>query len=245
MEVNSRDALGTLESKNASSPFSLQLTVNTLANVYGTSGTPDGSATLVTTLIEDGYWQPQAADAAGNPLAQTPIDNGSTQYWVKPSLNAASGNNQLQLTGGLGFPIRTILFENYSVSSPTRASGQTDWPDPCQLLFKGTTLLNTGKNLWLQRMCQWFNLTATATSAGATAPKFDTANGLESGIFVLPFNNDFTSHPGDELRRSYLDTNLGDQFFLIGSFGAASTLYELVNYVASGDGNPASLRQAG
>jgi hypothetical protein len=180
-EAVQRDALAVLESKNASSPFSLNLTVNTLANVYSTA--PDGSATLVTTVILDGYWAPQAADAQGNPLAQSPPDNGTTQYWVKPSFNAASGNNQIQLTGGLGFPIRNILFENYTASSPTRSGGQSDWPDPCQLLFKGTTLRNVGKNFWLQQMAQWYNLTATGTSSGSVTPTFDTANGLREWNF--------------------------------------------------------------
>jgi hypothetical protein len=243
LEVVARDALGVLENKNAASPFSLNLTVNTLANVYSTA--PDGGASLVTTIVEDGYWAPQATDASGNPLSQSPPDNGTTQYWVKPSFNMASGTNLTQLTGGLGFPIRTILFENYSVSSPSRANGQTDWPDPVTLFYKGAQLKNLPKNVYLQLMCQWFGLTATGTSSGSVTPTFDAANGLENGVFSLIFADDLTTKPGNELRRSYLVTNQGDQFQISGSFGAACTLYELVNYVASGDGNPASLRNSG
>jgi|HubBroStandDraft_1064217.scaffolds.fasta_scaffold75394_2 hypothetical protein len=240
LELVSRDGIGSLPNKNQASPFQLQLTVNTSANIYSTA--PDGGASLVVTCLEDGYWQPQAADAQGNPYSQNPPDVGATQYWLRNSYNAASGNNQIQLTGGLGFSLRNIIFENYSVSGTSRATGQTDWPDPAQLLYKGTNFKNMGKNVWDFLMCNWFGLTSTGTASGAVTPTFDSANGLENGIFVLPFNIDFAERPGAELRNGYLVTQQADQFALIGSWSAACTLYELVNYVASPDGNPNSLR---
>lgn len=228
LEIVHRTGLGAMVNKNEASPYQLILTLNTLANTYSTA--PDGSATVVTTITEDGYWQPQAANADGSPLSQNPPNSGSTQYWLKTSLNMANGSNQQRLTGGLGFPIRNIIFENYAVSG-VRATGQTDWPDPTQLIYQGTTFKNIGRNQWDYMMANWFGLTATGTASGAVTPTFDSANGLENGIFVLPFDIDFGDRPGAELSRSYLVTQQGDNFQIIGSFGGACTLYELTNYI--------------
>jgi hypothetical protein len=260
LELVNRDGIGALVNKNAASPYQLVITVaggsaafssSTAGGaVYGAVAPSTNSVTVTTTCMEDGWWQPRAADAQGNPLSQNPPANGTTQYWLKSSYNMASGSNQMQLTGGLGYPIRNIIFENYGVSTVTRAAGETNFPDPCELLYKGTILTNIGKQFWLDFMSRAYNLFGNGYST-ATAPLFDSTavptitpslNVLEAGIFVMPFNRDFDLRPGAELRRGYLVTAQGDQFQLIGSFGAASTLYELVNYVAPANGNPSSLR---
>lgn len=229
LEIVNRTALGALVNKNESSPFQLLLTVNTLGNVYSTA--PDGGASLVTVVTEDGYWQPQTANIEGAPLRQNPDNNGTTQYWTKTSYNMANGYNSVRITGGMGSAIRNIVFENYAVSG-ARATGTTDMPDPTMLTYQGTTLKNVGKNVWQNQMCNWFGLTSTGTASGAVTPTYDSAAGLENGIFVLPFNIDFDNRPGDELCRGYLVTQLGDNLSIAGTWGGACTLYELVNYIA-------------
>jgi hypothetical protein len=260
LELVARDGIGALVNKNAASPYQLVITVTSgSANyssstaggaVYGAVAPSTNSTTVTTTCMEDGWWQPRAADAQGNPLAQNPPANGTTQYWLKSSYNMANGSNQMQLTGGLGYPIRNIIFENYGVSTVTRASGETNWPDPNELLYKGTIMVNIGKQFWLDFMARAYGLFGNGYGTG-TAALFDSTavptlsgstNVLEAGVFVLPFNRDFDLRCGAELRRGYLVTQQGDQFQMIGSFGAACTMYELVNYAAPANGNPSSLR---
>jgi hypothetical protein len=260
LELVSRDGIGSLVNKNAASPFQLTITVangstayssSSAGNaVYGAVAPSTNSTTVVTTCMEDGWWQPKAADSNGQPLSQNPPAPGTTQYWLKTTYNMAAGSNQVQLSGGLGYAIRNILFENYGVATVDRASGQTQFPDPCELLYKGTIMLNIGKQFWLDKMSRAYALFGNGYST-ATAPLFDSTavptitpalNVLEAGVFVLPFNMDFDLVPGAELRRGYLVTQQGDQFQMIGSYTLACTLTELVNYVASPSGNAAQLR---
>lgn len=235
LEVVSRSGMGALENKSSASAFQLLLTVNTLAGTYanGSTSAPATSSTLQTRVLEDGWWQPKAADANGQPLAQTPPAPGSTQYWTKGSYAALNGATQTQISQGLGYPIRTQVFENYDTSNSTRATGNTNFPDPIQFIYKGTTIWNVPKVFWQDQMSKAFGLTS------ATA---DSALGLENGIYVLDYKTDFGLRSGAELSNGYLVTQQGDQFQLVGSFGASSTLYALVNYIAPANGNPASLR---
>lgn len=233
LQVVSRDTLGALQNKASNSSFQLLLTVNTSANVYSTA--PATSATLVTTCFEDGWVQPKATDNSGVPLAQTPPQLGTTQYWTRGSYNGLNGSQQIQLTQGLGYPIRQYVAVNYDVSDSTRATGNTDFPTTFQLLYKGTSMWNVSKTLWQQQMSQWFGLSSTTP---------DTANGLENGVFVLPFDIDFDNAPGAELRNGYLPTMQGDQQQAVASWNGNSTLYWVANYVApiAGPNNLQSIR---
>lgn len=233
LEVANRDGLGALQNKSSSSSFQLVLTVNTLAAIYSTA--PTAAPTLTTTCLEDGWVQPKAADNAGVPLSQAPPQLGTTQYWVRGSYQALNGATQIQLTQGLGYPIRTIIEMVYDTSGTTRATGDGFWPNPAQYIYKGTSMFNFTKTVWQDWMCRLYNLHATAK---------DAALGLENGVFVLPFNRDFANAPGDELRNGYLPTQQGDQFQQVGSYSGSVTLYHVVNYVApaAGPNNLASIR---
>lgn len=233
LQVVLRDTLGSLQNRASNSSFQLVLTVNTTANVFSTA--PATSATLVTTCYEDGWVQPKGTDNSGTPLAQSPPQLGTTQYWTRGSYNALNGAQQVQLTQGLGYPIRNFIGLNYDGGNSTRATGNTDFPTTTQFLYKGTSMWNTSKTLWQWLMSTWYGLSS------ATA---DAANGLENGVFVLPFNLDFDNAPGAELRNGYLGTQQGDQFQVVASWNGSSTLYWVANYVApiAGPNNLASIR---
>jgi hypothetical protein len=232
LEIVARDTLGALQNKNSASSYQLQLTVTTSALVYSTA--PAVSATLVTTCFEDGWVQPKPTDLSGTPLSQSPPQLGTTQYWTRGSYNGLNGAQQIQLTQGLGYPIRNFMGINYATGG-TRATGDGYWPSPLQLIYKGTTMWNITQSMWKWDQAQKFALSSTTA---------DTANGFENGVYVLPFNNDFDLTPGAELRNAYLPTQQGDQFQAIGSWGGGSTLYWIANYVApaAGPNNLASIR---
>ena len=235
LEIVNRDALGALQNKSASSAFQLLLTVNTTGNIYSTAPTNPG--TLVTTILEDGWVQPKSSDSTGNPLAQAPPQLGTTQYWTLGTYNALNGSQQVQLTQGLGYPIRNFIAINYDVSANTRATGDTDWPTTSQWIFRGTTWWNVTKTIWKDQMSKLY---------GYNSVTADAAWGLENGVYVLPFTQDFDNTAGAELRTGYLPTQQGDQFQQVATYNGNSNLSWIANYVApvSGAANLASI-QAG
>lgn len=233
LEIVSRDALGALQNKSSSSSFQLLLTVNTNASIYGVA--PTSAGTLVTTCFEDGWVQPKPQDLAGTPLTGAPPQLGTTQYWTRGSYNGLNGSQQIQLTQGLGYPVRNFLAVNYDTSNSTRATGDTDFPTTAQFIYKGTSMWNVSKTLWKNDMSRQFGLYATTA---------DSANGLENGVYVLPFDSDFGLQDGAELRNGYLPTQQGDQFQVIASWNGNSTLFWVANYIApaAGPSNLASIR---
>lgn len=233
VQIVARDALGALQNKSASSAFQFLVTLNTIANVYSTA--PTDAPTVTVTILEDGYVQPKAADSSGNPLAQAPPQLGTTQYWTMGSYNALNGSQQVQLTQGLGYPVRNFMAVNYDVSDSTRATGDSDFPTVSQFIFRGTTFWNVTQTIWKNEMSQKFGYYSTTA---------DAANGLEDGVYVLPFTTDFSNAPGAELRNAYLPTQQGDQFQLVATFNGNSNLQWISNYVApvAGPSNVASIQ---
>lgn len=236
LEVVNRDALGALQNKSASSAFQLLLTANTLTGIYSTA--PTAAPTMTVTVHEDGWVQPKGADATGNPLAQAPPQLGTTQYWTVGTYNALNGSQQVQLTQGLGYPIRKFAAINYDVSAGTRAAGDSDWPLTSQFIFRGTTFWNVTQTTWRDQMGKLYDFNS------ATA---DTAWGLENGVYLLDYSHDFFVGPGAELRTGYLPTQQGDQFQLVAQFRGNSNLQWLANYVApiAGPQNLASIQARG
>lgn len=135
---------------------------------------------------------------------------------------------------GLGYPFREYLFLLRDATG-SRATGETNWPDPLiGLKFEANMLLsNMPKALWQAIIARSYGYTAAAMDvrgAGSTP-------GKENGVYVLNWNNDFAfDKPGSETRRSYLITSPGSNFIFNGAVGGAGNLYSIVNYVAPGGG---------
>lgn len=214
VEAVHRTGIGSLQNQTTNSPMVLSATVNTEAAIYSTN--PTTAPTVVVKYTLGGYWNGNNAAFAPAPKAF-----GSTQYINRASIVGLNGASQFQLpNNGLGNPVRNIMFLNYATGS-TRSDA--DWPNPLQVTYKGNNLVQFGQNLWKSEMSEWFGLQGTTLDNGL---------GLDTGVYVLPFDNDFGLQPGAELGLGYLDTNLGDEIELIGSWGGSSTLYEVVNFIA-------------
>lgn len=214
VEVVSRTGIGSLQNQSTNSPLTLSLTLNSSANVYSTA--PTTLPTVVVTARLGGYWK------GSNPAAaQVANAFGTTSYWNRTSIAALNGASQFQLPNlGLGNPLRNLVFLNYATGG---ARTGTNFPDPLEVDFRGNKLVQLSQNLWKFLMSEEFDYFNTS---------LDTANALDTGVFVLPFNADFGLQVGAELGNGYLSTNVGDAIQLIGSWGASCTLYELVNFLA-------------
>ena len=214
VEAVNRTGVGSLMNQTTNSPYVLSLTVNKSGNVYSTA--PTTEPVVKVTVRLGGYWN--GANAGFQPA---PTAFGSTQYINRASIQGLNGSSDFQLpNNGLGNPLRNLLFMNYTTSAPARSSA--DFPDPLQINYKGNMLVQYDQNVWHYDMSEAFGLAGT----------IDTGTGLDTGVFTLPFNRDFGLEPGAELGLGYLNTNVGDEIELVGSWAASCTLYELVNFIS-------------
>jgi hypothetical protein len=225
-EAVARDGLGIVQ--NESKPgWKVELWADSSTQTYTTAPTTLGS--IRTRGYLDSYTEPAAAAPNGRPFAQTPPLPGTLQYWKSENNGLPSGNAKYDLTNGIGFPIRNIIYYVRDASNSTRATADTNWADPATLLVGNINYFTRSKNLWIGKMGRAFGL----ANLGSTAPAVDTAQGRENGVFPVWFTADMSSHPGDELRFKYLDTQVNSLVRLQGTFGAAVTLYAMVNWLAT------------
>lgn len=225
-EVVARDGLGVVQ--NESKPgWKVEVWLDSSAQTYSVA--PTALGTLRTRGFPDSYTEPAAAAPNGRPFAQTPPLPGSLQYWKSENQAMPSGTAKYDLTNGIGFPIRNIIYYVRDAGNSTRATADANWPDPATLLIGNINYFTRTKNLWIGKMGRAFGL----ASLGATVPAADTPQGRENGVFPVWFTQDMTSHPGDELRFKYLDTQVNSLVRLTGSFGGTTTFFALVNWLAT------------
>jgi hypothetical protein len=224
VEIRNRDAVGSLQNQTSNSPLTLQMTLNASTAIYSTA--PTAQPTVTVTLRLGGYWKGDNSAAASIPKAF-----GSTQYWnMVTAGNGLSGSQQFTLPpNGIGEVNRNWVFLNYATGG-NRSSA--DFPDPLEIDIRGNRFVQYSQNLWLDDMSRDYGYYATS---------LDSANGLDTGVFAIPFTKDFTNSPGDENGNGYLMTNIGDSIQLLGSWSASSTLYWLNNYVAV-SGSPTAIQ---
>jgi hypothetical protein len=238
LEIVSRDPIGPVASVNNTASLTVIIATNT-------AGTAITGALTASSLrirgLQEFYWEPRKIDKQGRQIAGKPPANGTTQYWTQGSIPVPAGTINSQLITGLGYPFREYFFILYD-SGGTRATGETDWPDPLTgLKFEANFLLTQyNKAQWQNEISQVCDYPSPAFDTRGTAAWV--APGKENGFYGLFFNKDFFRKAnGAETRRTYLVTSPGSNFIINGTFGGAGThtLYTIVNYVAPGGGGGA------
>ena len=224
VEIVSRTGFASLENTSSNSPLQLQLVLNSSSAVYSTAPTTLPSVAITATL--GGYWAGPPSNAA-----QAPQNFGTTSFWQRGTSTGLNGSMNYTLPNvGLGLPMRSWVYLNYATGG---ARSDADFPNPLQVNFRGNILKQYSQNLWADEMSRSYGYTSTTK---------DTANGLDTGVYVIPFNQDFTRKPGDDSGNGWLNTATGDPVTLIGSWGGSSTLYNLNNFlnIKGAAGAPAS-----
>lgn len=245
LEVVKRDALGTVQ--NESKPgWKVELWIDTAANTVGVGGTPFTAAAVSPQVrvrgYLDSYTEPAAAAPNGRPFAQTPPLPGTLQYWKSENGPLPASSAKWDLSNGVGFPIRNILYYVRDASNLTRATADANWPDPATLLIGNVNYLTWGKNLWISKLGKAYGF---AGVGGAAIPAADQAQGRENGVFPVWFTSDLVTHPGDELRFKYLDTQVNTLVRFTGTFGGTVTFYALTNWLATPSQNRYALIAGG
>ena len=226
LEAVSRDGLGTVQ--NESKPgWKVELWIDSSAQTYSTAPTTLGTMRVRGYL--DSYTEPAAAAPNGRPFAQTPPLPGTLQYWKSENNALPSGNAKFDITNGVGFPIRNIIYYGRDAGNSTRATADGNWPDPATLLLGNINYFTRSKNLWVSKISKTFGMAAY----GSTVPAADSAMGRENAVFPVWFTQDFSTSPGSELRFKYVDTQVNSLVRFLGIFGGATTLFALVNWLAT------------
>lgn len=230
IELVPRDALGALPNKASNSTFKLKLRLSATASVYGT---PPTSAPSVRVRVQPvSWWDPDATDLRGRPLAQQPPAVTTTQYWSKTdyTVNAGSVNPMLQR---VGFQIRNLLFVMRD-NAGSRTQGEADFLDPFTLQYEANVMISRIKAVWQHRIAQAY---------GYTGASFDAAGAKDNGVYVEPFCQDFVHKPGWESRRGYLPTSSTGRLQVKGTVGGsgAHTFTVITNDVAPANGDDAAI----
>ncbi len=221
VELNQRNALGTLANLNAAATYKLQMSINPSTTIYSTPPAP----TLPTIRIRvwlDAWAQPPANDLLGNLTQQVPNNHGTTQYWSEQVYPVSSGQQTIRLLR-VGLYIRTLIFTLRTAAAGTPRT-DADWPDPVQLFLDGFELVNMSQNFLWSEQYSLYNQTPNT---------LDAANTRDTGVYVFQFIDDDTLMPGNEQRNRYLATLQSSRLELRGSFGgSAATLSVLTNDVS-------------
>lgn len=239
-ELDLRDALGALPNKDAAAPFTLELTLNTLANVFGS-----GSAGTPTFTVEawlEAYDQPPTT-LNGQPVQTTPPNMNTLQRWTEQNITMTSGQFDARVRK-LGNYLR-LLIPIMKNSGGTRIgavlngtatnNSSTCWADPVQIVLDEDVKDNISAADWFRRIWEYYgfgtgmpgtasnNTTGTAavvntTSFGATPNEgFDSANGLDTGVFPIVYCTD--GRDETENVNFYLPTIESEDYLLRGSWG--------------------------
>ncbi len=220
LEIIARNALGSQLNKSGAAQFAVEMFAAGTGTVFSTAPATSSTLRVRSTLMS--WLDPEATDARGNPVLQTPPYLNTTQRWEKQSgIPISAGDRTLRLQGIDGLVRMLIFIARRSAS--TRANGETDWPDPISLKYEEAFLIQSRIRL----LYRWL----IAMNYGYNAAN-DAAGGRDAGVYpIYEFIKDFAHKPGMELTREYLPMSSASNLELSGNWGSAVTLDILVNKV--------------
>jgi hypothetical protein len=221
-----REPLGPLPNTNNQTVFAIDITVNTLANIYSVAPN-GGGVTLTTTISQDSYRQSAGTDAQKNATVTTPPGLGAVLYLRKSTQDMAAGAQQQEINQQEG-SYRALTFVLRD-SNGSRAQGESDWPDPFRLHFNNDVPYDRIKALWRRKIERDFGYTAAIATAG----------GQDNGTFTLHWMGDHELKAGSEDRYRYLSVSAADTLEFDGTIGGSGThtLTTMFNFVRPPGGN--------
>jgi hypothetical protein len=239
VEVNNRDALGSLPNQNSGALFRIKLNLNSIANVFG--GTvPNGPTVRIRAYAEEWDQPEDSTDGVANQTVPPAVN--TTQYWSRQDFPVNAGQANIRLTR-MGNYIRNLIFVFRAGGPPaTRAGGDAGFPDPATLYYDTRPLDTQSRQQWLERQMEKYGYVAKfgatgAVSAGTAAIAVDSGQGRENGVWPYDFCHEFDGRVGSENRSLWLPTWSSTRFEIgNGSWvGTNGTLSVLTNDVTIAD----------
>jgi hypothetical protein len=219
-ELDLRDALGALPNKDAAAPFSLELTLNTLTNVFGS-----GQGTSPTFTVEawlEAYDQPPTS-LNGSPVQTTPPNMNTLQRWTEQNITMSTGQFDARVRK-LGNYLRCIL--PIMKNSSNARIVTNGWADPVQIVLDEDVKDNISQGDWSRRIWEVYGYggidpgtAATLGTASTGAVFIDSAGGADTGVWPIQYFTD-TREPTENVN-FYLPTIESEDYLLRGSWGSA------------------------
>lgn len=227
-ELDLRDALGALPNKDAAAPFSLELTLNTLSNVFGS-----GQGTSPTFTVEawlEAYDQPPTM-LNGQGVQTTPPNMNTLQRWTEQNITMSTGQFDARVRK-LGNYLRLII--PIMKNSSNARIVTNGWADPLQIVLDEDVKDNISQADFQRRIWEVWNYggiqsgtSATGGTASTAAVAIDTPGGADTGVWPIQYFND--TRDITENTNFYLPTIESEDYLLRGSWGSAvSKLVTLV-----------------
>lgn len=179
-ELDLRDALGALPNKDAAAPFTLELGLNTLANVFSTA--PGTSPTIKITPVLEAYDQPPET-LDGKPVETTPPNMNTLQRWTEQSVTLVQGAFDARVRK-LGNYVRELVF--ISKNSSLARIDTNGWSDPQQIVLDEDVKDNLPQFLWEQDIYEVWGY-GGAVPNGAVIGRADVANGQSIGVWPYQY----------------------------------------------------------
>lgn len=221
-ELDLRDALGALPNKDAAAPFQLELTLNTLTNVFGS-----GQGTSPTFTVEawlEAYDQPPTS-LNGQPVQTTPPNMNTLQRWTEQNITMSTGQFDARVRK-LGNYLR-LLIPIMKNSSNARIV-TNGWADPLQIVLDEDVKDNISQADFQRRIWEVWGYgaiqsgtSATGGTASTGAIAIDTPFGADTGVWPIQYFSD--TRDITENTDFYLPTIESEDYLLRGSWGSASS----------------------
>lgn len=222
VELNARDGLGSLPNQNAAATFKLRLNLAPISALLGVA--PGTLPNVRVRVFLEAWDQPEAA-MAGAANQTTPPAMNTTQFWSTQVYNVNQGDNTIRLTR-VGNYIRNLIFVLRDTATPTRADGETNWPDPMRVYLDTRPVMELAKPVWRQYLYERNN-------KGAAGVANDAVGGKDAGVYVLDFTHEFDGTLGHENRDLWLPTLGSTRLEVQGNFlNSGGTLTVMTNDVA-------------
>jgi hypothetical protein len=224
-ELDLRDALGSLPNKDAAAPFTLELTLNTLANVFGA---PTTSPVFRITPLLEAYDQPPAT-LNGEQVQTEPPNKNTLQRWTEQNITITAGAFDARVRK-LGNYVRLLIPIAKGAGNARVANGYTPqggvvagWSDPVQVVLDEDVKDNIRTPLWYRDIQEvWGYGSIVPSSAGTNAlPAFDSADALDTGVYPYQYFND--QRGPEEDVDAYLPTIESEDYLFRGVWGANIT----------------------
>jgi hypothetical protein len=218
-ELNLADALGDLPNKDANAPFQLTLTLNALSNVFG--GAPTSPTFNVRCWLEAADQPPSILD--GEQVETTPPNMNTLQRWTEQPIAVNAGQFDARVRK-LGNYVR-LLVPILRRSGSTRANGDTDWPDPVQLVLDEDVKDNIAKSTWIHDIYEYWGY----GQVGSTNDAFSGGlAGRWNGVFPIQY---MSGPPGYDNADRWLPTIESEDYILRGVWGNNGTITMAVGEV--------------
>lgn len=225
VEMSQRDGLGSLPNQNAAATFKLRMQLNASTAVYGVA--PATTLPTVRVRVTDYAWdQPNPADGQTANQTSPPAVN-TTQFWSTQIYNINAGAQTIRLTR-VGNYLRDVIMV-FRRAGTSRLNGQSDFPDPLQILIDARPVAIVERNNFATIMSE---RSGFGLAQGTVFPAYDSPSGLDNGVFVWDYMHEFDGSLGMENRDLWQPTLGSTRFELQGTFANAGTLTVLTNDVS-------------